>query len=137
MTQLSPRNFKQSESVRNQWQVTPEHGTPPEALMDNAYWAHVSAYLRRGDIIVALPDDNSYYLELLVMDAGKLFAKVFELRCVKISSSQMLNIKVPDGYEIKFRGPRKWSVLRGKDVLKDDMDKQVAERWLEDHLKVA
>jgi hypothetical protein len=135
MTQLAPRNFKQAESVRNQWTITPEYGTSSDALLDPAYWAHVSAYLRRGDIITALSEDNSYFSELLVLDAGKLFAKVCELRCVKITSAQMLNITVPEGYEIKFRGPRKWSVLRGKDVLKDDMEKQAAEKWLEEHLK--
>ncbi len=136
MTQLTPRNFKSSDSVRNQWHAQPEFGTPPEALLDPAYWAHVSAQLRRGDIIYALSEDNSYFVELLVIDAGKLFAKVVQLRCVKISTAQMLNVDVPEGYEIKFRGPKKWSVLRGKDVLKDDMEKSQAEQWLADHLKV-
>lgn len=135
MTQLSPRNFQFSEEVRNQWHARPEYGTPSEALLDPAYWAHVSAKMRRGDIVCALSEDNSYYSELLVLDVGKLFAKVFALRCVKISPEQMLNVAVPNGFEIKFRGPRKWSVLRGTEVLKDDMDKQTAERWLEEHLK--
>lgn len=137
MTQLSPRNFQAAEVLRNQWQITPEFGTPPEALLDPAYWAHVSAKLRPGDIIVALAEDKSYYSELLVLDAGKLFAKVCELRTVKITSAQMLNVHVPEGFEIKFRGPRKWSVLRGKDVLKDGMEKQEAERWLTDHIQVS
>jgi hypothetical protein len=137
MTQLTPARFNASQSVRNQWQVSPEYGTPPEALLDSGYWAHVSAKLRRGDIIVALAEDNSYYAELLVLEAGKLFAKVAPLRCVEISVKQMLNVEVPDGYEIKFRGPKKWSVLRGKDVLKEDMDKNTAEQWLKDHIGVA
>lgn len=135
MTQLAPRNFQESAIVRNQWHAKPEHGTPSAALLDSSYWAHVSARMRRGDIVCALSEDNSYYIELLVLDVGKLFAKVFELRCVQINPAQMLNIKVPEGYEIKFRGPRKWSVLRGKDVLKEDMEKQDAERWLDEHLK--
>jgi hypothetical protein len=137
MTQLTPRKFKAAEVVRNQWVAEPEFGTPPEALLDKAYWAHVSAQLRRGDIITALAEDNSYWSELLVLEAGKLFAKVAQLRCVKISQAQMLNIEVPDGYEIKFRGPKKWSVLRGKDVLKEDMDKATAEQWLTDHVAAA
>lgn len=138
MTQLAPRNFQEAAVVRNQWTAKPEFGTPSEALLDPAYWAHVSSKLRRGDIINALSEDNSYYSELLVLDAGKLFAKVCELRCVKITADQMLNITVPEGFEIKFRGPRKWSVLRqdGKEtvVMKDGMDKQEAERWLAEHL---
>lgn len=121
---------------RNQWMVVPEHGTPPQALLNQAYWAHVSAMLRRGDIITVLPDDNSYYSELLVLDVGKLFAKVVELRCVVIESSKSLSITLPEGYEIKFRGPiQKWTVLRGKEILKDGMLKQQAENWLSEHLQ--
>lgn len=137
MTQLTPRNFKAADVVRNQWVAQPEFGTPPEALLDKAYWAHVSAQLTRGDIITALAEDNSYWSELLVLEAGKLFAKVVQLRCVQITASQMLNVSVPEGYEIKFRGPKKWSVLRGTDVLKDGMDKKAAEDWLTDHVKAS
>lgn len=142
MTQLATNRFKPSEVVRNQWHVRPEHGTPPEALLDPYYWAHVSAQMTRGDIVIAFPDDNSFWMELLVIDAGKepdgrkkAYAKLCQLRCVTISASQMLNIEVPEGFEIKFRGPRKWSVLKGKDVLKEDMEKSAAEQWLTDHIK--
>lgn len=135
MTQLAPKNFKPAEAKRNQWQVEPEYGTPPEALLDPSYWAHVSAQLRRGDVIYALSVDNSYFVELLVMDAGKLFAKVCQLRCIEITPAQMLNVTLPEGFEIKFRGPRKWSVLKGKDVLNENLEKAAAEQWLTDHLK--
>ena len=47
----------------------------------------------------------------------------------------MLNVDVPDGFEIKFRGPKLWSVLRGKDVLVEGKDKAGAEQWLREHLK--
>lgn len=135
MTQLAPRNFYAAEVVRNQWEIKPEFGTPPEALLDAAYWAHVSSRLRPGDTIVAFPEDKSYYSELLVVDAGKLFAKVVELRCVKLASAQLFNTTLPDGFDIKFRGPKKWSVLRGKDVLKEGMEKGEAERWLTEHIQ--
>lgn len=137
MTQLTPRRFKAAEVVRNQWCAEPEFGTPAEALLAPAYWAHVSASMRRGDIVCALAEDNSYFTELLVLDVGKLFAKVVQLRCIQITAAQMLNVPVPEGYEIKFRGPKKWSVLRGKDVLKEDMTKADAERWLSDHISAA
>jgi hypothetical protein len=135
MTQLTPRRFKPANSVRNTWFIEPEFGTPVEALLDPAYWAHVSAQLRRGDIIEAIAEDNSYDVTLRVLDAGKLFAKVVVKSRLDIKPAQMLNVAVPDGYEIKFRGPQaKWSVLRGKDVLKDGMDKTQAETWLREHL---
>lgn len=135
MTQLTPRRFKQSASVRNQWHAEPEYGTPAEALLDSAYWAHCASLMRRGDIVCALSEDNSYFIELLVIEAGKLFAKVIKLRQISITPAEIANVALPEGYEIKFRGPKKWSVLRGKDVLKEDMDKATAEQWLTDHVK--
>lgn len=140
MTQLEPKRLHptkmaQSEMARNQWTVTPEFGTPVEALADPAYWAHVSSKLRRGDVITALAEDDVYFAEFLVLNAGKLFAKVVLIRKIEITPAQMFNADVPKGYEIKFRGPKKWGVLRGKDVLKEDMGKEEAEAWLKDHLK--
>ena len=41
MTQLAPKNFIQSELIRNQWHAKPEYGTPSDALLDKGYWAHV------------------------------------------------------------------------------------------------
>lgn len=138
VTQLTPRNFQQSSAFRNQWHAHPEFGTPIEALLTPGYWAHVSAMLRRGDIISALAEDNSYYAELLVLEAGKLFAKVVLKSKLEITSAQMSNIAIPDGYEIKFRGPvLKWCVLRGTDCLKDRVDKSTAEAWLADHLRIS
>jgi hypothetical protein len=137
MTQLAPRNFASSEVVRNQWHALPEYETPPEALLNPAYWAHVSAKMRRGDIVYALSQENSWFMELLVLDVGKLFAKVCQLRLVNIEPAQMLNVAVPEGFSIKFRGPKKWSVLRGLDVLKEDMSKAEAETWMSDHIKGA
>lgn len=136
MTQLAPRSFEADDIVRNTWHAKPEFETPMDAMLDPAYWAHVSAKLRRGDIINALPDDNSYFAQFLVVDVGKLYAKVVKTpMCFEIKPAQMLNVEVPKGYEVKFRGPRKWSVLRGTDVLKEDMEKSDAERWLSDHVK--
>lgn len=134
MTQLTPRKFKQSASVRNLWHAEPEFETPADALLKPDYWAHVSSMLRCGDIIVALAEEKTWWMEMLVLDAGKLFAKVIELRRINITQAQMLNVPVPGGFEIKFRGPRKWSVLRGKDVLVEDKEKPEAEGWLRDHI---
>jgi hypothetical protein len=137
MTQLAPNGLKPSESIRNQWHAEPEHGTPPEALLDPAYWAHVSVKMRRKDIVCALAVDNSYFSELLVIDVGKNYAKVVQLRCVQITQAQIVRNPIPDGFEIKFRGKEtKWSVLRGKDVLKDKLETpDAAEQWLADHVK--
>jgi len=139
MTQLTPSRFKQSDVVRNQWHAEPEYGTPMEALLKPEYWAHVSAKLRRGDRIYALAEDNLYHAGLLVIEAGRLFAKVVKIpgECFEIESTQILNIDLPEGYDVKYRGLKKnWCVLRGTDVLKDGLSKTEAEAWVIDHLKL-
>ena len=139
MTQLTPTRFQASEVVRNQWHAQPEFGTPIDAMLDPKYWAHVSARLTRGDRIYALAEDNSFHAGFLVLDAGRLYAKVVKIpgECFEIQSNQMLNIEVPNGFSIKFRGPKKWSVLRGEDVLTEGLSKTEAERWLTEHVKLA
>lgn len=142
MTQLEPKRLHptrlaQSEMARNQWNVSPEYGTPYEALLDPAYWAHVSAKLRRGDIITALSEDNSYFAEYIVLEPDKLRAEVALLTHVDLAANSKFNAEVPKGFEIKFRGPCKWSVLRGTDVLKEGMTRKEADAWLKDHVRTA
>lgn len=140
MTQLATDRFHLSvNGIRhNIFRVNPEIGTPPTALLDQHYWAHVSAKLRMGDVIEVLAEDGSYYAELLVRDAGNLYAKVaFRNPVTEFGKTE--EQEVPAGYEIKWRGPHaKFGVIHGKDVLKDGfVDKGEAGAWLKDLLKKA
>lgn len=137
MTQLAPHRFKQSEVVRNQWNAQPEHATPMEAMLEPGYWAHVSAMLNVGDHIYALSLDKTWHAAFLVIDAGKLYAKVVPIPglCFEIKQAQIFDLEIPAGYEIPFRGETlKWCVVRGKDVLKEGLEKREAELWLKEHL---
>lgn len=132
MTQLQPIRLKFAEHERNQWFVVPEHGTPFEALLDPAYWAHVSAKFKPCDEITVNAEDGSYYARLLVQDAGRLYAKVAELQYTELNAVDVMQGGPGlQGHEIKWRGPiLKWCVLRGKDVLKDGLTKEAALSWL-------
>lgn len=134
MTQLSPaRHFIDAACKRNIHFVVPEHGTPFEALLDPAYWAHISSKLAPCDQIEVNAEDGSYYARLLVRDAGRLYAKVAELEHVELDKVEVLqsNAPLPDGHGVKWRGPvHKWSVVRGNEVLKDGMAKAEAEAYL-------
>lgn len=133
MTQLQPARLKNAENERQQHFVVPEHGTPFDALLDPAYWAHVSMKFRPCDLIEVHAEDGSYYARLLVRDAGKLYAKVAKLEYVELDKVEVLQAagKILDGHEVKWRGPlHKWCVVRGADVLKDGMSKAEAEDFL-------
>lgn len=139
MTQLATRRFELSiNGLRhNVFRVRPEPGTPLEAIEDRGYWAHVSANLRPGDIVEIIPDDYSYFASYMVVDAGKLYATVKRKEFVDFASKAEA-ADVPDGYEVKHRGPKGWCVIRGQDVLAEKQgDKESALKWLENHLKAA
>lgn len=139
MTQLAGKRHHLAEGRRNIFCVTPEHNTPYEAILRDDYWAHVSAKMKPGDRIEVLAEDGSYFAELLVQDAGRLYAKVAELRHVKLDAVEVKEGgMVVEGYEVAWKGPQlKWCVLRGKDRLKDGMDKASAIQWMQSHAKAA
>lgn len=142
MTQLATNRFELSiNGIRhNVFRVKPEIGTAPEALLDPHYWAHVSARLSVGDVIEVLAEDGSYFAELLVRDAGTLFAKVaFKSPVTVFAKPEEDDRALPAGYEIKWRGPKvRFGVVHDKDVLKDGfVDRVEARAWLDDLLKKA
>lgn len=137
MTQLMPVRLKFAENERNQWFVVPEAGTDFDALLDPAYWAHVSAKFKPCDIIEVHAEEGSYYGRLLVQDAGKLYAKVAKLEYVELDKVEVTQSNPAlTGHEVKWRGPiHKWCVVRGPDVLKEGLQKSEAHAWLGQYSK--
>lgn len=139
MTQLAANRLHLAEHRRNIFDVVPEHGTPFEELLKDGYWAHVSVKMKPGDHIEVRAEDGSYYAELMVQDAGKLYAKVAKLVYVELDA---VDVKegglMVEGFQVAWKGPQlKWCVLRGKDRLKDGMDKASAVQWMNSHVKAA
>jgi hypothetical protein len=139
MTQLASNRLHFAEHRRNIFTVTPEHGTPYEAILREDFWAHVSVKMKPGDRIEVLAEDGSYFAELLVQDAGRLYAKVAPLRHIKLDAVDVKEGGLAmEGFEVVWKGPQlKWCVTRGKDRLKDGMDKASAIQWMQSHAKAA
>jgi len=138
MTQLAISRFKQAEYERTVYSVVPEHETPFDAVIQPEYWAHVSARMRPGDRIEVQAEDGSYWAELLVRDAGRLFAKVAVLRKVELNEEDVTgDMPAATEFAIKWRGPHhKWCVLRGVDLVKAECQTRgEASTWLADHMK--
>lgn len=60
----------------NTWEAVPQEKTPIENVLKREFWANVSARMGAGDTIIVLPRDGSFYLELVVWDAGQNWADV-------------------------------------------------------------
>jgi hypothetical protein len=137
MTQLATDRIQLAEHMRNVWYVTPEYGTPVEALLEPQFWAHVSAKMRPRDRIEVDAEDGSYFVELRVEDAGRLFAKVVVLRRVDLVVAEAVE-QLPD-YKVMWAGPHaKWRIVRAVDkgLVKDGLEtRQAAELYLTSHVK--
>jgi hypothetical protein len=134
---LSVPRFAMAEHKRMTYCVNPEEGTSFEEVLTPGYWAHVSGKLRVLDQIEVVPDDMSYHATLLVLDAGRSYAKVAVLH--KVDIGPVDTAAVPDAeYEIKLRGPHKWSIVRVSDkaVIKEGIaTREDANLELAGHLK--
>lgn len=134
---IHPSRFKPADGVRNVWVVVPEEGVPYASLLDGSYWSHISEKLRPMDRIEVLPEDGSYFAELIVRGSGRQYANVVELRKVQLDT---VAVTSPDNkYEVAWRGPHhKFCVVRTADKtsMQTGFDnKDAALSWLSSNIR--
>jgi hypothetical protein len=139
---LSPAGATQAEQVRNIWAITTEYGTTREDIEKPEYWSHVAARLRPRDRIEVMSGGGDFYAEYMVLSRDRTWAKVVATTYIDLTKAGAVSaeqaISIMDGYEIKHRGPKRWSVLRKDDraVLQEGMQSEEdCKKWLEVHLK--
>lgn len=129
--------------IRNVWAFTPKDSIPEADLCRLDFWSHVAAKLRSGDIIEVIPDDLASYVRLIVMRSDRVWTQVKVLEYVDLKEkkidgeAQLIDTSKADDLEVKFRGRRKYSVVRKSDgaVLHEDMSELEAIQWKADHVK--
>ena len=130
---LLQHQMTSAEFARNVWHVHPEEGVTVEDMLDPKFWAHVAKSLKANDRIEVSPMTGSWYAELLVRGASDTEAAVGLLSWVEFDSAA----PVSEEYEVRFRGRRRWGVLRKSDgviVAEDLAIKKMAEDWVADQL---
>jgi len=133
------KKIEQAEYMRTVWHDVPAPGTPFESVLDPKYWQHVSGFLKPRDRIEVDAEDGSYFAELMVIDAGRLYAKV-ELMRKHDFAAPGVEAATDSPYEIKWAGRAKWRVLRKADraPVRDGFnDRESAELWAAAHAKAA
>ena len=138
---LSPSGATPAEHVRNVWAVTSEFGVTKADIEAPDYWAHIAGRLRPRDRIEVMAADGSFYAEYLVTSCDRTWAKVAEVKYLDLTKASAVTGEQADlinaGYEIKWRGPKKWSVLRRQDraVLQEGLHSEAdGNKWLAVHL---
>lgn len=147
---LGPTAFYLAEFKRNAFCGLVEKGVRPEDVLNPAYWAYHAAKLKPWDRIELRAEDGTWFGEYLVLGCDRTWARVFPLRVSMLTASDVAETQAAiantpktadqgsgaDLYEIKFRGPKKWSVVRKSDnaVMAEGMMQDEAKEWLKNHL---
>ena len=100
-----------------------------DEVLKPAFWTHVGQLLRQWDRIEVRPEDATYVAELVVIDAGPLFAKV------ALVAKKALEVKSDDAASLLIEPVGgKFRVRRGADVMKDSLaTRKDAQRWIDDY----
>lgn len=135
MTQLTPHRLELAEYRSSLYRCESEAGTKIEEVLEEKYWAHVSAKLRRGDRIIVQAEDDAFYAELLVLDAGKLYAKIAKLVYIPLYEDlKDASLKAGE-FSIQWRGPKeRWCGFCADDLLVPNMTKDAAVAWLRERV---
>lgn len=139
MAKLAAANLLLAEYARRVFTVSPDPGTPFDAILEPAYWAHVASQFKPFSRIEVNAPDNSYFAELIVLDCDKMWAKVEVLRKVDFAEGATAITESIGGLKVGWGGPfHKFRVLRGADVLAKGFGNRVdAEAWIATHHRAA
>lgn len=114
MKALTESGFKLAEFQRNVYLASPAAGVTLDDMKKPDYWANLGHILRPGDRIEVLPEDFTFFAELIVRDAGQLFAMVETLRCVTFDG-EVAPVEA-GAYRVQWAGPaHKFRVVRTSD----------------------
>lgn len=134
-----PTRLREAEMERHVWTHTSAPGVSFEDMQKPDYWSHVAAQLRPCARIEVICEDMSWFGELLVIDADRLWAKVAPLRFVELASKEVPAEIAASGYEVAYKGQeKKHVVIRQSDkaIVQEGIAKKAdAEAWIKEHVK--
>lgn len=138
---LTPARLQLAEQRRVIHLATVPAGTTPEQVLNPDYWAHVAARLRPLDRIEVRPEDLSFLMDLVVVSANRLQARVVQLSLATTDPVQPEEMESPPDaeHEVKWGGVRaRFRIIRlhDKSVVRDGFEtKAAAEQYLAEHIK--
>lgn len=129
--------------------------TLPDDTLNPEFWAHLGATFKPWDRVEVRAHDGTWYREVMVLEASRQWARMKDMGLVFLTTPDVSQTQaapaaieaqpeaqpaapVESPYEIKHRGPRRYSVIRISDkavLHEDEQTRAGAERWLADLLK--
>ncbi len=138
---LNPQRMGLAEQMRQDWVVNAEEGTTIQDVLTPGYWAHMAAQMQVYDRIDVRLETGQWLLELIVLDVGRNYARVYLAHRHDFAEVDM---DVPTNaitHKVEWKGPqRKHVVIRLSDsaaIQEGFSTKSEAMAWMENHIKVA
>lgn len=138
---LNPQRIGLAEQLRQDWVVNAEEGTTIRDILEPGYWAHCSAQMQVYDHIEVRLETGGWIAELLVLDVGRNYARVFLAHQHELADAGLDKPVGAVSHKLDWKGPqRKWAVIRLADmavVQEGFSDKSAAAAWMDNHIRVA
>ena len=115
---LERNRFHGAEFKQQRYVADVEQGISPTDVLNPAFWANVSAQLNPFDRIETRCEDGTWISELVVLEAGRSYARVKQLTHYSLSTAEVAQSQDAQlvGYQVFWRGHHhKWSVKRTAD----------------------
>lgn len=140
---LLPTRIKLADYVRQHWRSTPDGGITLEQVMEPSFFGHIAKKIALLDIIEVIPQDNSYFAELLVtgktddritvtllrhvqLDQTKSQTKRVQAQTKKAEPVSSTTERIPEeDLEVVFRGVAGKHTVRRKstkEIVKEGFD---------------
>lgn len=146
--QLSHGAFSLADFRRNHWAAIAARGVNPEDVLVPSYWSMHAFNLKPWDRIDVQTEDGTWLGEYVVLGCDRTWARVHPLRVTRLTPSDIAETQATnenavktddpkaDTYAVKFRGAKKWSVIRDGDnaVMAEGLSKPEAEAWAKNPL---
>lgn len=132
--------FGLAESKRQDWVVDAEEGHTVEQVLDPMYWAHVAARLAQYDRIEVRVDTGEWMLDLIVIQAGRNFARVHVAARYDFTGAAEGAPREAIKHRVEWKGThKKFCVIRNADsaLLQEGFQtKELAAEWMNNHERV-
>jgi hypothetical protein len=138
---LDPQRIGLAEQLRRDWVVNAAAGTTINDVLQPAYWAHCSQEFTVYDRIDVRVETGEWALDLIVMDVGRNYARMFVAHRYTFAEVDVPEIPAdPIAHKVEFKGPHlKWVVIRladGAQVQDRLKTEKEAVEWMQNHMKI-
>jgi hypothetical protein len=140
---LNATRFKEGDYARQIFHASAQTGTTKEDLLNPAYFAHVASQVSRFDHIEVVEETGAWWAQLLVTSKSEkpgrpatITVDILHFKGLKahLNADAELAESPDDAYEVKFRGPKKWTVIHKdtREIQVEGLDTaEEAKGWVE------